>query len=542
MYNDVADSWANGRFEVFWNDSFSRGSVFNQRGKYGYYVWEDGPRLNSEALGHSHGAYLQDTWRALPTLTVNIGVRLEREYMPPYTRDYEGVRIANPIDFGWGDKIAPRLGAAWDVLGDGRWKLSGSFGLFYDTMKYNMARAAFGGTKWHSHVYRLDNPDILSLRLGSPGALGEKIASWNNLAMPVNQQGEWQGIDPSLRPFTSREITFTLDRRLTSRLNASVRFTRKDLLRTIEDIGVLDEHENEVYLIGNPGFGLTRNADSLYGGRTPDQREWLVPKAMRRYDGLEFRLQGSIREYHVIASYTHSRLYGNFSGLANSDEAGRMDPSLSRSFDLPTYYFDSSGSQRSVEGRLATDRPHAAKLFAWRELKSRLGATAVGLTQIAMSGTPESTTVMYLTAPTFPNGRGDLGRQPFFTQTDLNLTHTFRLNERANLRFEATAMNLLNQGAVIARVSQMNRNGAITSTQLPVSEFFSGYRLGSYLTESSANYNPIYGLPGADPANGGLMYGWSGRSDATSAFLAQNPAFGAYQGPRTFRLGMRLIF
>ena len=219
-----------------------------------------------------------------------------------------------------------------------------------------------------------------------------------------------------------------------------------------------------------------------------------------------------------------------------------MDPSLSRSFDLPTYYFDSTGIQRSVEGRLATDRPHATKFFAWRELKSRLGATAVGLTQIAMSGTPESTTVMYLTAPTFPNGRGDLGRQPFFTQTDLNLTLTFRLNVRANLRFEATAMNLLNQGAVIARVSQMNRNGAITSRQLPVDEFFSGYRLGSYLTESSANYNPIYGLPGADPANGGLMYGWSGRSDATSAFLAQNPAFGAYQGPRTFRLGMRLIF
>jgi len=40
-----------------------------------------------------------------------------------------------PIDFGWGDKIAPRIGAAWDVFKDGRMKVFGSYGKFYDIMK-----------------------------------------------------------------------------------------------------------------------------------------------------------------------------------------------------------------------------------------------------------------------------------------------------------------------------------------------------------------------------------------------------------------------
>ena len=134
-----------------------------------------------------------------------------------------------------------------------------------------------------------------------------------------------------------------------------------------------------------------------------------MPRAKRRYDGLELRAEGSLRRYSILASYTFSRLYGNYAGLANSDEAGRMDPSISRSFDLPTYYFDSTGSQRNTEGRLATDRPHVFKLFGWRDFQNRFGTSNIGLTQVAMSGGLDSTTVTYMTAPTFPFGRGDLG-------------------------------------------------------------------------------------------------------------------------------------
>ena len=45
----------------------------------------------------------------------------------------------------------------------------------------------------------------------------------------------------------------------------------------------------------------------------------------------------------------------------------------------------------------------------------------------------------------------------------MNVSHTFRVGERlGHGRSEANAMNLLNQGTVISRVTQMNWNSNIT--------------------------------------------------------------------------------
>src|SRR5262249_20236292 len=142
----------------------------------------------------------------------------------------------------------------------------------------------------------------------------------------------------------------------------SVRYTRKRLIRGIEDIGTLDANENEVYIIGNPGFGLT---DATKPPFAPSG-DPLTPRARRNYDGLEFGFDGRapvswLRSLHYFASYTWSRLYGNWSGLANSDENGRSDPNVSRAFDLVFGNFNSKG--RNVFGRLATDRPHTFKFY-----------------------------------------------------------------------------------------------------------------------------------------------------------------------------------
>ncbi len=515
--NDVLSDYTNGRFVIYWNESYSRGSITNQRGAYGYYIWQDGVRLNAAVRGRNHGFYLQDSWRPHARVSLNIGVRFENEFLPPYKKEVNSVKIANPVSFGWGEKIAPRLGVAWDLAGDGRWKLSGSFGLFYDVMKYELARGAFGGDYWWSHVYRLDNPDVFRLGRGTPGALGPSIISFDNRSIPINAQGELAGVERDMKPYATREFSLGLDRQLTSRLVAGVRYTRKDLLRVIEDIGVLNANDSEVYLIGNPGFGQTRDTRSVYGQKTPNGQEFLVPKAVREYNGVEFRLQGEITSrINLLASYTWSRLYGNYSGLANSDENGRSDPGVSRSFDLPYYYFDSSGSQRNVFGPLATDRPHAIKLFATWERPWKLGTSNFGLQQIAYSGAPESTTVTYQSAPTYPNGRGDLGRSPFRTQTDLAVTHEIRVRERARVRLSANISNLLNQATVTGYVAAIARSGAITAARLPVSRFFQPWNVNDFVNlQNRAGfpiYNPIYRYP-----NG-------------------------YLGPRSMRLGISLMF
>jgi len=543
--NDVLNDFTNGYFQIYWGDAYSRGSVQNQRGTYGYYVWDDGVKNVGQVHSRNQGLYLQDTWRAGNRLTLNLGVRLENEFLPPYKAEVNGIKVANPVSFGWGDKVAPRLGAAWDIRGDGRWKASASFGIFYDTLKYELARGSFGSDYWWSHVYRLNDPNVLNLSKANPGALGSEIIAFDNRTIPINAQGELEGIDPGIQPVKGNELSFALDHQFTTKLIGGVRYTRRRMLRGIEDIGVLDAEDNEVYLIGNPGFGETRDKTSVYGGTTPNGT-FLVPQAVRNYDAVEFRTQGELGNFNFLASYTWSRLYGNYSGSANSDESGRQDPGVSRAFDLPYYYFDASGDQTPKNGLLGTDRTHAFKAFVYYRLKSGLGTTVLGLNQVVLSGTPDTTSVIYLSAPTFPFGRGDMGRTPTYSQTDLALTHSFKLTKGTSLRFEVNVRNLFDQDSIISRVTQINRSGAISAANLPLSQFFAGYNLNDHIgaANPSVPLNPIYGQAGASYRAGG----GPGQSRAIgliadrSAFSARFPNFGAFQDFRTLRLGVTLTF
>ena len=54
-----------------------------------------------------------------------------------------------------------------------------------------------------------------------------------------------------------------------------------------------------------------------------------------------------------------SRLYGNYSGLAQADEPGRADPNVGRLFDHPTMMFDQTAA--ASLGPLPIDRPHQFK-------------------------------------------------------------------------------------------------------------------------------------------------------------------------------------
>ncbi len=69
--------------------------------------------------------------------------------------------------FDFSQKLAPRIGFAYDVKGDGKTKVYGSWGLFYDIFKLALPRGSFGGDKWIDIYYTLDTPnpaDLLHLR------------------------------------------------------------------------------------------------------------------------------------------------------------------------------------------------------------------------------------------------------------------------------------------------------------------------------------------------------------------------------------------
>jgi len=514
LNNDVFDNFTNGRFNIFWGEAISRGSVQGVRGTYGYYVWQDGVRHNAQVSSRNQGYYAQDSWQIAKRVTLNLGIRIENEFLPPYTKVVNGNKVPNPISFGWGDKVAPLLGGAWDVFGNGKTKISASYGQYFDLMKYELARGSFGGDYWHDHYYRLNDPDLSKLSLANPAALAggtARVLEVDNRTVPINAQGQLDGIDPDIKPMSSRQYSVALDHEIKPGMVFNVRYTRNRLVRGIEDIGVLDAQENEVYTIGNPGFGQTDAKKFVTAKGVP-----LTPKAVRNYDGVEFRLdgrfsEGMLKRLNYNASYTYSRLWGNWGGLANSDENGRSDPNVSRAFDLSVGNFDANG--QNVYGLLATDRPHTFKLFLnYSQPWGKSGETLFSVNQIAFSGTPLTSQVTFI-VPVFFAGRGDLGRTPALTQTDFLIAHTINLSERVKMKFDANVTNLFNQAAVNNVDPSLNRNGNLALTE---AAFYNGGWNANTLL------NPVTGAAPAKNVNYGFATG--------------------YQGIRDVRLGMRIQF
>jgi len=137
------------------------------RGNYGYFTIHDGVDNSGIARGNNKAFYVQDGWTVGKTgLTLNVGVRFDTEYLPPYSPG------ASSIKFGWGDKIAPRLGGAYDVLHNGKLKLYASYGQFYDIVKYSLPAGSFGGQYWHDCTYAMDDPDYTKITPTAPNQHG----------------------------------------------------------------------------------------------------------------------------------------------------------------------------------------------------------------------------------------------------------------------------------------------------------------------------------------------------------------------------------
>jgi hypothetical protein len=145
--------------------------------------------------------YLQDSWTIKSRLTLNLGLRAESEYIPTYSSDpaFRGVR---PIDFKFGDKLAPRLGFVYDVFGDANLKVFGSYGLYFDVMKLFTAANTFGGRRNVGSVYTLDTYEWD--KIGKDGYYpGTALTTIDYLPFNLDT------VDPGLRPMSQRVISPT---------------------------------------------------------------------------------------------------------------------------------------------------------------------------------------------------------------------------------------------------------------------------------------------------------------------------------------------
>jgi hypothetical protein len=464
--NDVELAYPNQGFvTLFWDQSFtSQATGQTGRGTYGYYTIDDQGTIGQTGSNILH-LFLQDSWRVTPKLTLDLGLRAEHEQIPTFRPDIQKYAF----EFGWGEKLAPRVGLAYDLMGDGKLKLSASYGRYFDWTKYELARGSFGGDTWTTRYRTLDDPD--PTKLSRTGLTGTNLwtsepDSYQDHRIP--SFGD-DSIDPDIKPMSQDVWNAGVEYQIANNTVVGANYIHSDLNRTIEDVGSL-VNGSEVYLYCNPGEGLCATAFTT-GATAP----FANPKAMRKYDAVELSINRRFsKNWFLGGSYVLSRLSGNYAGTVSTDEVAvggrvsvvaqqqsgqttRPGSNVTRSWDLDELLFDSHGN--FIEGKLATDRPHVFKLYG----NYRFGfGTNVGVNVYAGSGTPISKTVYtrFGVSP-FVDGRGSLGRTDFLTNTDLFLSHDIKLGDRGRMvRLELNVLNVFNQKQERHVFDAVNRVGA----------------------------------------------------------------------------------
>ena len=450
------------RVDVHWNTSF-----FGQRGVYGYWrpfdISSDG-----EVISNNQALYVQDTW-SLDRLTINIGLRTEREDLTPYV----DTNATQQILFGFGDKFAPRIGVAWDVRGDSSWKVYANGGMFYDMLKHSAPRDAFGGGTFKIDYYTLDTYDYTKLTKASP--IGNKIYT-------LDLRGNGAVLDPALKPARTDVYDVGSEIQLGKTVTAGVGYVHRAIANVNEDFYVLQPNATYQKIFGNPGEGLITQP---YGAGFPAQ-----PKFERIYDGVDFQVRKRLsNNWTGSMTYTFSRLKGNFDGLADPDQQiyADVNPNAGIYCDYLEGCYTSSG--KVDYGRLSGDRPHQLKMngsynFPW-------GLT-VGAYFQALSGTPITGNLgVNSQTVTHPTGRGGNGRNAAITQTDLMLMYGAQIGKSIRASVVFNVINLFNQDGS-TRTYQNMLLGGTTSIKVPTNVYFAGYDYNAYIDASGSARDPRY--------------------------------------------------
>jgi hypothetical protein len=374
------------------------------------------------------------------------------------------------------------MGAVWDVFGDGRAKLFGSYGRFhlpvFSSININLA----GGVTFTEDWWVLDD-----LNADDTPILGEQIGP-----TLVFEDGEVPDpasvVDQSIEPMYQDEYTLGYETELGQQYVAGISIIRRDLKSTIEDVSgflPLIEYAQDngypnyspsflgPYILTNPGSDMSIRIDFDNDGILEDvelsAEELGIPKAERKYTAVNlFIARTWDGDWFFRADYTWSKSYGNFEGTQRSD-FGQDVPGFTSSFDFP-------GLMEGSSGDLPNDRRNSIKLYgSWQFSPGWMLSTTAYWT----SGKPINTFSIHPTDPiaafygsgSFYTADGELsprattGRTSSVKNLDLSLMYERDVFESASLSLQLDLFNVFNWDTP-TRVDETTQlsNGDLDST------------------------------------------------------------------------------
>ncbi len=289
----------------------------------------------------TNAIFLNDTWRWTDRVTVNLGLRWDKNQ----GKDSAGRTVADDSAF------SPRLGVVWDPAGNGLWAISGSFSKYVAGLNNSIAdsSSAAGNPATIQFAYNgpAINPDIAAASLVTPDVALQQLFAWFNAnggtsMTPTSSSvpGVSVQIPNSLTSPNVRAYAGGLSRQLGGRAVVRADYSYRDYRdfyssRIDRSTGIVTDQ-----------FG--NRADLAILENTNDLK--------RRYSGVTISGRYRINSRSDAGgSYTLSRLWGNFDG-----ENSASGPLTSDLFQYPEYR---EARWFSPEGDLAADQRHRAILW-----------------------------------------------------------------------------------------------------------------------------------------------------------------------------------
>ncbi len=408
----------------------------------------------------STGYYLKDDWQLNPKMLVQVGVRID-SFKNKNGQDQVYAEQTNIVE--------PRLGFSYDVNGDSKQKLYGSYGLY--SLPIAPTAAVRGASEsLYSHqdfLYTGVDPVTGAPVLGAPT---QPVQYYNNEkpgVVPNPASVSSSTLDPTIQ----EEIVLGYQRQLTHDWRAGVRFTYRNLKKTTDDwcdIRVLQKAAADLGLtfdsadigtgcyIINPGYPVNLKIDLDNSGvlqnlnLSPAQVN--IQKAIRKYLGVEFTAEKAwSNRWYSQLSYTWAHNYGNAEGLVDSD-IHQADTGTTEAFDYNEAMIGSYGN-------LPNDRRHTFKAlgaFKASEEVTLSGDLLIqsGRPKVCLGHNPVDDTlppeIQYGTYYWYCDGhvasRGSAGNQPTLWNIDLALT--YQPSGLQNLKLQLKVFNVMNRAAV----------------------------------------------------------------------------------------------
>jgi hypothetical protein len=350
----------------------------------------------SGSPGHRNTTlYLQDRWTVSSTLTLNLGVRWDRQEII----DSSGVKqIDLKKDF------APRLGFVWDPSGTHRSKVYGSFGQFYEQIPMDLVIRSFNYER---------QPRIVNY---SPTDTHPDPAAEADLNTASTILGGFtEPSDPNIRNQYVEEYILGGEKEVAADIAVGIKGIYRSYGRVIEDFLCIDDG---TYCIGNPGQGIMSQVYTLDYSQT-----FPAPRPVRIFRGVQLDVTKRFsNNWQMLASYLYSTLEGNFDGeFAPYTNVG-ADPNISAAYDYYDFFTDGKDlSKITNRGYLSNDRRSQFKVSGIYMTPFKL---AIGVSAYYRTGTPLSRmgySDAYSRYEFFLNLRGSEGRTPATYEADLHL-------------------------------------------------------------------------------------------------------------------------